>query len=59
MSEKVPAFHTNSDEYRPEDRKVFHDQSECGYGDRIRKVHRVSGDGGRPRCDRCTDLAKK
>lgn len=58
MSEKIPAFHTNSPEYGPEHRNVFHDQSGCGYGDEIKKVHRVSGEGGRPRCERCTDLAK-
>jgi hypothetical protein len=54
---KIAAFHTNSDEYREEDRKVFHDQSECGYGKEIKSWHRVSGEGGRDRCDRCTTLA--
>jgi hypothetical protein len=57
MSEKISAFHTNSDEYRPEDRKVFHDQSECGYGKEIkRNKHDVAGTDGRDRCDRCEDL---
>ncbi len=54
---KIPAFHTNSDEYRSEDRKVFHDQSECGYGKEIKSWHREDGTGGRERCDRCEDLA--
>lgn len=54
---KISAFHTNSDEYREEDRKVFHDQSECGYGKEIKSWHRVNGEGGRDRCDRCTTLA--
>ncbi len=49
---KVSAFHTNSDEYRDEDRKVFHDQSECGYGEKIKSWHREDGTGGRDRCDR-------
>jgi hypothetical protein len=55
---KVPAFHTNSDEYRPEDKLVYHDESECGYGKEIkRNGHDVPGTDGRRRCDRCDDLA--
>lgn len=55
---KVPAFHTNSTLYRPEDRKVYHDQSECGYGNRIKRDgNDIAGPDGRERCDRCTDLA--
>jgi hypothetical protein len=54
---KVSAFHTNSDEYREEDKKVYHDQSECGYGKRIEQKHREPGKDGRRRCDRCDDLA--
>ncbi|HEV3192836.1 MAG TPA: hypothetical protein VGY54_20160 [Polyangiaceae bacterium] len=55
---KIPAFHTNSDEYREEDRRVFHDQSECGYGKEIvRNGHNVPGTDKRDRCDRCEDLA--
>jgi|CZKG01.1.fsa_nt_gi hypothetical protein len=50
-------FHTNSDEYREEDRKVFHDQSECGYGKEIKSWHREPGEDGRDRCDRCETLA--
>jgi hypothetical protein len=55
---KVAAFHTDSDDYRPEDKLVYHDQSECGYGKEIkRNGNDVAGTAGRRRCDRCTDLA--
>jgi len=54
---KVPAFHTNSQEYPPSHRNVYHDESQCGYGKEIKSEHRVSGPGKRPRCDRCRDLA--
>lgn len=54
---KVSAFHTNSDEYREEDKKVYHDQSECGYGKEIKSWHRVGGRGEHRRCDRCEALA--
>jgi len=54
---KILAFHTNSQEYPPSHRNVYHDESECGYGKEIKPEHRVSGEGGRPRCDRCRDLA--
>jgi hypothetical protein len=54
----ISAFHTNSTLYRPEDRKVFHDQSECGYGQRIKRDgNDEPGTAGRDRCDRCEDLA--
>lgn len=53
---KIPAFHTDSPEYPPTHRNVFHDQSECGYGKEIKTEHRVPGEGNRPPCDRCKDL---
>lgn len=56
---KVSAFHTDSYEYGEKHRNVYHDQSECGYGKEIKQEHRVSGEGQRPRCDRCTDLANR
>jgi hypothetical protein len=53
---EVPAFHTNSPEYPPSHRNVYHDQSECGYGKEIKPEHRVSGTGDRPRCKECEKL---
>jgi hypothetical protein len=54
---KMPAFHTNSDEYRPEDKQVYHDNDECGHGKLIQTKHREPGTANRRRCDRCTTLA--
>jgi hypothetical protein len=54
---KVSAFHTNSPEYPPTHRNVYHDESECGYGKEIKQEHRVSGTGNRPRCSQCAYLS--
>lgn len=54
----IPPFHTNTDEYGELQRHVFHDQSECGYGQRIKRDNNaVQGDAGRDRCERCEELA--
>lgn len=34
---KVAACHTDSDDYRPEDELVYHDNDECGNGNRIKR----------------------
>jgi hypothetical protein len=47
----------NTQHTRPEDKKVYHDQSECGYGKEIKSWHRVNGTDNRRLCDRCSDLA--
>ena len=52
-------FHTDSPEYPPTHRNVYHDNSLCDHGKAIKQEHRVSGPGGRPRCDRCDALASK
>ena len=53
---RIPDFHTNSPEYPPSHRNVYHDQSGCKYGKEIKLPHRLSGQGGRPRCDECKRL---
>lgn len=53
---KVDPFHTDSPEYPPEHRDVYHDQSGCKYGQEILPRHRVDGIGGRPRCEECERL---
>ncbi|HEX6700717.1 MAG TPA: hypothetical protein VF101_08310 [Gaiellaceae bacterium] len=53
---RVDPFHTNSPEYPPTHRNVYHDQSECGYGKEIKPEHRVAGTGDRARCERCEEL---
>jgi len=63
---QVPAFHTDTvlDDYHPRERYVYHNQSDCGYGARIKRDDNdISGKGtdpdGNPRelCERCIDLA--
>jgi hypothetical protein len=51
---KVEPYHTNSIEY--EHRNVYHDHDDCHDGKQIKREHRVSGKGDRPRCKVCQDL---
>jgi hypothetical protein len=53
---KVPAYHTNSPEYPPTHREVYHDHSECKYGKEIKPQHRLVGTGGKQRCKECQRL---
>jgi hypothetical protein len=53
---KVLAYHTNSPEYPPTHRNVYHDRDDCPDGRHIKLEHRVPGTGNRPRCDECTKL---
>lgn len=53
---KVAPFHTNSPEYPPEHRNVYHDDSACPDGKRIEAKHRIEGKGGRPLCKECAKL---
>jgi hypothetical protein len=49
---KVPPYHTIVPEYGGE-RNVYHDQSECPAGKRIKPWHRSPGTANRPKCDDC------
>ena len=54
---EVDPFHTDNEEYPPTHRNVYHDESECEYGQEIKRDgNDVAGEDGRPRCDRCTEL---
>ena len=53
----VAPFHTDSPEYQPTHRNVFHNDSLCEHGKAIKPEHRVAGTGDRERCDRCEVLA--
>ena len=50
---KVPAFHSRLTSHRP----VYHDESRCTEGDNIESYNRVSGTGGRPKCDHCKRIS--
>ena len=51
---KVPAYHTDSEEYSHRD--VYHNHDDCPDGKQIQAKHWKSGDGNRPRCKKCIDL---
>lgn len=51
---KVEAFHTENHEYP---REVYHNQSECKYGQKIKPEHRIRGTGNKDLCSECKRLA--
>jgi len=53
---KVAPFHTNSEEYPPKHREVYHDRDNCFEGKKIKPEHRESGTGGKLRCKVCNEL---
>lgn len=55
---KVAAYHTDSPEYEPKHREVYHDRDDCKDGKRIEARHRKSGTGGKRLCDECRRLAQ-
>jgi hypothetical protein len=53
---KIAAYHTNSLEYPPKDRFVYHDHDDCEVGKNIQMKHREPGTGGKVRCNVCVKL---
>jgi hypothetical protein len=49
----VPPFHTNSPEYPPKHREVYHDKNTCPDGQRIQEKHREKGTGNKKHCLEC------
>jgi hypothetical protein len=58
---KISPFHTDTDddEYGDDPTHVYHDQSECGYGQRVKRDgNDVAGYGvGRRQCKECVRLS--
>jgi hypothetical protein len=50
---KVNPFHTNSPEYPPTHREVYHDTDTCPDGKRIKPEHRENGNGNKKHCLEC------
>ena len=50
---RVSPYHTDSPEYPPSHRNVYHDDDQCPNGKQIQLKHRKSGEGNRPRCEHC------
>jgi hypothetical protein len=49
-------YHTDSKEYPPEHREVYHDHEDCKDGKKILPEHRKTGTGGKVRCKECIKL---
>ena len=54
---RVPPYHTNSPEYPPKHREVYHDKDTCPDGKRIKREHRESGTGGKRHCFECNQVS--
>jgi hypothetical protein len=52
----IPPYHTDSPEYPPTHRTVYHDRDNCPYGKDIKQVHRKPGTDNRDRCKECAKL---
>ena len=50
---KVDAYNTNSPEYAPSHREVYHDKNTCPTGKQIKPEHRVVGTGEKKHCKDC------
>ena len=54
---RVAPFHTDSPEYPPKHREVYHDKDTCPDGKRIKPEHRKSGTGNKKHCLECDKVA--
>lgn len=54
---KVRAFHTDSPEYLPKHREVYHDKDTCPDGKKIKPEHRKDGTGNKKHCLECDKVA--
>lgn len=53
----VPPYHTNSPEYPPSHREVYHDKDTCPDGRRIKREHRENGTGNKKHCLECPKVS--
>jgi hypothetical protein len=53
----VAAYHTNSPEYPPEHREVYHNKDTCPDGKKIKREHREAGTGNKKPCKECPKYA--
>ena len=54
---KVLPYHTNSTEYPPKDREVYHDKDTCPDGKGIKSEHRLAGTGNKKHCLECDKVS--
>jgi hypothetical protein len=53
---KVSPYNTDSTEYPPEHRNVYHNHDNCSEGKKIKPQHRKNGTGGKKQCKECIKL---
>ena len=53
---KVSPYNTNSPEYPPEHRSVYHNHDDCKDGKQIKPQHRQYGTDGKLQCKECIKL---
>jgi hypothetical protein len=53
----VSPFDTNSPEYPPKHREVYHENDTCPDGKRIKHEHREPGKGGKKHCLECDKVS--
>lgn len=54
---RCAAFHTNSPEYLPKHREVYHDKDTCPDGKKIKPEHRINGTGEKKHCLECDKVS--
>ena len=54
---KVESYHTDSPEYPPKQREVYHYKDTCPDGKRIKAEHRKSGTGNEKPCLECAKVS--
>jgi hypothetical protein len=54
---KIAPYHTNSQEYSPKEREVYHDTEACPDGKRIKPGHRAIGTGDKKHCQECDKVS--
>jgi len=54
---KIAPFNTNSKEYAPELREVYHDTESCPLGKQIKPEHRAIGTNDKKRCPECDKIS--
>jgi hypothetical protein len=53
----VAAYHTNSTEYPPKHREVYHDKDTCPDGREIQPKHRAAGTSNKKHCLECDKVS--
>ena len=53
----VKPYPTNSPEYPPKHREVYHDKDTCPDGKRIKPEHKEQGTGGKQLCKECPKVS--